>query len=47
MIIYLTKDFEPVEKEKAVMAKVIPENGDPPYFVAVEKEEKETEKDKS
>jgi hypothetical protein len=39
MIIYLDKDFNPVEKDKAVMAKVIPENGDPPYFIKVEKEE--------
>ena len=35
MIIYLDADFNPVDKDKAVMAKVIPDNNDPPYFVTI------------
>ena len=35
MIVFLTKDFKPTTEAAAVMAKVIPDNGDAPYFVAV------------
>lgn len=38
MIIYLTPDFIPTDKEHAVMAKVIPDNG-APYFIAVNQNE--------
>jgi len=33
MIIYLTSNFLPIDKEHADMAKVIPENGDAHYFI--------------
>jgi hypothetical protein len=36
MIVYFNDDFEDVSKELATMAKVIPLNGDPPYFIKVE-----------
>ena len=39
MIIYLDNNFNPVDKDQAVMAKVIPDNGEPPYFVSVEREQ--------
>ena len=32
-VFYLDKDFNFVEKEKAVMAKVFPEDGSAPYFI--------------
>jgi hypothetical protein len=38
MIVYLTKDFTPTDKANAIMAKVIPDNGDAPYFIAVNKD---------
>lgn len=37
MIIYLDRKFDVVEKESARMAKVIPGNGEPPYFIRVYK----------
>ena len=36
IIIYLDKKFNPVSKERAVMAKVF-QKDKPPYFVTVEK----------
>lgn len=36
MIIYLDRDFNPVPKEQAAVAKIVPEDGSMPYFVAVE-----------
>jgi len=39
MIIYLTSNFIPTDKEHADMAKVIPQNGDAPYFIIVKKDE--------
>jgi len=41
--VYLDKNFSPVDEDKAVMAKVIPEDGSAPYFVAVKKEAKSIE----
>jgi hypothetical protein len=35
MIIYLDRKFSVVGKESATMAKVIPGNGEPPYFIRV------------
>ena len=40
MIIFLSQDFIPVDKKDAVMAKVIPDDGKPPYFIAVDNEDK-------
>lgn len=33
MKIYLTENFEPTDKEHAKIIKIIPDNGDPPYFI--------------
>src|SRR5574343_903481 len=41
MIIYLTANFTPTDQASAVMAKVIPDDGSPPYFVAVNTEKPE------
>lgn len=43
MIIYLDNDFNPVDKDIATLARVIPDNGDAPYFVALNQSEKDTE----
>lgn len=40
MIIYLSDKFEPVDKSIATMAKVIPEDGGAPYFIAVNRDTK-------
>lgn len=41
MIIYLDENFTPVDQEKAVMAKVIPDDGSAPYFVSVDTKTKD------
>ena len=39
--IYLGKDFIPTEKKSAIMAKVIPGDNLPPFFIILDKTEKE------
>lgn len=47
MIFYFDKNFKMTSKEKAVVAKVIPEDGKPPYFIDMkDKSEKEKANDK-
>ena len=36
MIIYLNDNFDPVEKDEATIAKVIPDNGEVPYFIDIQ-----------
>ena len=35
MIIYLDKDFRPVDEDNALLAKVIPDDESKPYFINV------------
>ena len=47
MIIYLDDKFNPTTKEKAIIAKVIPEDGKPPYFIRMKEDAgKEKKNDK-
>ncbi len=39
MIVYLDKNFNPVDMAHSVMAKIIPEDGSPPYFITVENDD--------
>jgi hypothetical protein len=40
MIIYLDSKWNVVDKKDATFAKVIPDDGAPPYFIAVDDEDK-------
>ena len=45
MIIYLDSNFDPVEKENAVIAKVFPDDGSAPYFIIVKDKDKKENTD--
>jgi hypothetical protein len=45
MEIYINSKFEIVAKENATMIKIIPSNGEPPYFIEVSKKQSEIKKE--